>query len=79
MGINYKIVAPIATLGTYLDQDGTRWNTELNIISWNGKAPQFDIRTWDASHAKCHYGIKLERDEIDRLVSGMNNFYKGIG
>lgn len=76
MGINFSIVKHLATLNTEVDKDGKRWNTELNIISWNDQAPQFDVRTWDENHDTCHYGIKMDRHEIDRLVSGMNNYYK---
>lgn len=79
MGINYTIVHHIATLGTWLDQNGDRWSNELNVISWNGKEPQYDIRVWDENHERMEYGVKLGRDEIDRLVKGMNNYYKDIG
>lgn len=78
MGINYDVVAHIATIGTYQDQNGERWNTEVNIISWNGHTPQFDLRTWDESHSKMHYGLKLSKEEMHNLVSGMNEFYRGI-
>lgn len=78
MGINFKIVCHIATLSTYLDVDGIRWNTELNIISWNNKAPEYDIRTWNESHTSCHYGVKLSAEEIDNLVDGMKQYYQEI-
>ena len=78
MGINYDLIAHIGTIGTYLDQNGERWNTEVNVISWNGRKPEFDIRTWDAGHNKMHYGVKLNHDELKNLVAGMNEYYKGV-
>ena len=79
MGINYTIVHHIATLSTWLDQDGTRWNNEVNIISWNGKEPQFDVRAWDENHERCEYGVKLAHTEVDRFYKGMTDYYKGVG
>ena len=29
------------------------WNKELNIISWNGNTPKYDIRDWDSIMNGC--------------------------
>ena len=78
MGICYDIIEHIATLGTYIDQNGERWLTELNIISWNHRKPEYDIRSWNESHTNMTYGVKLSREEVDNIVIGMKNFYERI-
>lgn len=78
MGINYNLVEHIATLSTSIDKNGDRWHNELNIISWNGAKPVFDIREWDTDHARMRYGVKLDRDEMLNLSQGINSFLKEI-
>lgn len=75
--MHYQIVEPIAVLGTSIDQDGNRWTTELNLVSWLDRKPVFDIRAWNESHTSMHYGIKLDKDEIDNLFIGLQSLYKG--
>lgn len=77
MNMHYQIVEPIAVLGTSIDQDGNRWTTELNLVSWLDRKPVFDIRAWNESHTSMHYGIKLDKDEIDNLFIGLQSLYKG--
>lgn len=72
MGINFDIVQSIATLSTSIDKYGERWHNELNIISWNGAKPVFDIREWNEDHSMMHYGVRLDADEMRNLVQGMN-------
>lgn len=78
MNIHYEIVQPLAVLGTSIDQDGNRWNTELNLVSWLGRKPVFDIRAWNETHTSMHYGVKLEREEVDNLYKGLQSLYKGV-
>lgn len=44
------------------------WNKELNIISWNGNTPKYDIRDWDAHHERMRKGVTLHEAEFRRLV-----------
>ena len=37
------------------------WKKEVNLISWNGAAPKYDIRDWDPEHEKMGKGITLRR------------------
>ena len=43
------------------------WTRELNLVSWNGGAPKFDIRDWAPGHEKMGKGISLSADEIENL------------
>jgi hypothetical protein len=45
----------------------TGWKKELNIVSWNGREPKYDIREWDEKHEKMGKGITLNKDELVKL------------
>lgn len=44
------------------------WSKELNLISWNGREPKYDIRDWAPDHGKMSKGITLTEEEMKRLV-----------
>ncbi|MBQ9239060.1 MAG: YdbC family protein [Treponema sp.] len=48
------------------------WNLELNMISWNGRPPKYDIRSWSPDHQKMSKGITLTQDELAALKSLLN-------
>ncbi|AJA46286.1 hypothetical protein CPAST_c01860 [Clostridium pasteurianum DSM 525 = ATCC 6013] len=51
------------------------WKKELNIISWNGKEPKYDLRDWSPEHEKMGKGITLTLEELKKLkdiLNGMN-------
>lgn len=78
MGINFNLISTIATLSTSIDKNGDRWHNELNIISWNGGKPVFDIREWDEDHNRMRYGVKLNSDELVMLQQGIDAFLKEV-
>ena len=43
------------------------WTKELNLISWNGREPKYDIRDWAPEHAKMGKGVTLSEEEIGAL------------
>lgn len=43
------------------------WTKELNLISWNGKEPKYDIRDWGPEHEKMGKGITLSAKDIKVL------------
>jgi hypothetical protein len=59
------------TVGT-LSEGSKGWNKELNLISWNDKDPKFDIRDWDAEHAKMGKGVTLTTEELKKLRDLLN-------
>ena len=44
------------------------WTLELNLISWGGRAPTFDLRKWSADHTKMSKGISLTAAELKELA-----------
>ena len=44
------------------------WKKELNLVSWNGRAPKLDIREWAPGHEKMGKGITLTQEEAATLA-----------
>ena len=60
--IQYEIVKEIAVLST----GDSGYTKEINLISWNGKEPKYDIRR-PSNREKCGKGITLNADEAGHL------------
>lgn len=61
--IKFEITERIAVLS----ESAKGWTKELNLISWNGREPKFDIREWDPNHEKMGKGVTLSKEEMDKL------------
>ena len=61
--IQYEIVKEIAVLST----GDSGYTKEINLISWNGKEPKYDIRSFSPNREKCGKGITLNADEAAAL------------
>jgi hypothetical protein len=61
--IKFEIKENVGTIS----QSGKGWSKELNLISWNGKEPKYDLREWDPEHMKMGKGITLSIDELKKL------------
>ena len=51
------------------------WTKELNLTSWNGKEPKYDLRDWAPDHSKMGKGITLTDGDLLALrdiLNGMN-------
>ena len=44
------------------------WTKELNMVSYNGAAPKYDIRDWAPEHEKMSKGITLTDEEDENLM-----------
>lgn len=63
--INFEIKKHIGVIA-----NGSRgWRRELNIVSWNGGKPKYDIREWDENHEKMGRGITFTEDEGVALMA----------
>ena len=43
----------------------------INLISWNGKEPKYDIRSFSPNREKCGKGITLNADEAAALLKAL--------
>ncbi len=50
-----------------LSESAKGWCKELNLISWNGREPKYDIRDWAPDHEKMGKGITLSDEEVKKL------------
>lgn len=50
------------------------WKKELNMVSWNDRAPKLDIRDWSPDHEKMGKGITLTQEEAAQLAELLNSF-----
>lgn len=66
ISFDYNIIKHVGTLSV-TRINNSRWTKELNVISWNGKEPKFDIRMWNSDHTMMKNGITLTRDEIRKV------------
>ena len=59
----YDIVEEIGVLS----ENAKGWRKELNLISWNGATPKYDIREWAPDHEKMGKGVTLTKEELETL------------
>lgn len=46
----------------------TGWTKELNLISWNGQPPKYDVRDWSPDHERMSRGVTLHYRELRKIV-----------
>ena len=61
--ISYEIVKEIGVLS----ENARGWTKELNLISWNGAAPKYDLREWSGDHERMGKGVTFTADEAVEL------------
>jgi hypothetical protein len=68
--VTYEIVMQIGVIS----QSRSGWTKELNLISWNGNAPKYDIRDWSPDHSQLGRGVTLSREELLALRDLLNSW-----
>ncbi|MGL9836006.1 YdbC family protein [Enterococcus sp. DIV2446a] len=66
---SYEIVEEIAILS----ENNKGWCKELNLVSWNGRPPKFDLRDWAPDHEKMGKGLTLTNEEFEQLQKAIEN------
>ncbi|SCP99129.1 YdbC family protein [Anaerobium acetethylicum] len=61
--IKYDIIREVGILS----ENAKGWRKEINLISWNGGSPKYDLRDWSPGHEKMGKGTTLTEDEIKKL------------
>ena len=65
---SYEIAQKFGVLSTAK----SGWTMEFNSVSWNGRSPKFDIRSWSPDHEKMGKGITLTTEELAALKTLLN-------
>ena len=63
VGIKYDIVKEVGVVS----ENSSGWTKEINLISWNARAPKYGIRDWAPGHEKMGIGVTLSADELREL------------
>lgn len=66
----YEIIEKLGVLS----ESGKGWKKEVNLISWNGKEPKYDIREWAPDGTKMGKGITLSKDEMKEFCKIVEKF-----
>ena len=65
--IQYEMVKEIAVLSA----GDSGYTKEINLISWNGKEPKYDIRSFSPNREKCGKGVTLTEAEAEKLLAAL--------
>ena len=68
--IKYEIVEELGVLS----ENARGWRKELNLVSWNGAQPKYDLRDWAPEHEKMGKGITLTAAEVKELKSATGRY-----
>ena len=66
--VKYEIKETVGTLS----ESSKGWSKELNLISWNGREPKYDLRDWAPDHTKMRKGVTLSVEELKKLRDLLN-------
>ena len=59
----YEVTERIAVLST----NARGWERQLNMVSWNGNPPKYDIRDWSPDGSKMGKGISMTKEDLIAL------------
>lgn len=68
--IVYDIVETIGVV------DSGNKTLELNRISWNHRAPVFDLRKWDETHEKMGKGVTMNESDLRGLYDILREYFE---
>ena len=61
--LKYEIIETIAIIS----ESPKGWTKELNLVSWNGRDPKYDLRDWAPEKEKMGKGVTLTKEELETL------------
>ncbi len=70
-----KIVEHISTISEKTDL----WPLELNLVSFNGEEPKYDLRRWNKSHTRMGRGTTLTLGELKVLSMSIEDYLEESG
>lgn len=70
--IQCEIIKEIAVLS----KSDSGYTKEINLISWNGNEPKYDIRSFSPNREKCGKGITLTEQEVKSLLAALQTELK---
>lgn len=58
-----------------LSKNAKGWTKEINLVSWNERAPKLDIREWNHEEGKMGKGVTLTEEEGQLLAKALSDRY----
>ncbi|WP_435799591.1 YdbC family protein [Peribacillus asahii] len=62
---NWEIVDELVLL----EENENGWKKELNLVSWYGEEPKYDIRWWSSDRKKCMKGVTFSKEDMLKLYT----------
>jgi hypothetical protein len=69
-GITLEVIKKIAVL----NDSNAGYTKELNLVSWNGREPKYDLRTWSPEGIALK-GLTLTEEEANELYKALGNMF----
>ena len=66
----------VKKIGVVSEKEGC-WKRELNLVSWNGGEPKYDIRDWSPDHKRMYKGLTLTEMEARSLMKVLKEEFEG--
>ena len=70
---SYEIIKNFGSFGV----SGEKWEKRLTLISWDGKPPVYDLRSWHENGERMGKGISLTDGELFDLMSLIEDVLEG--
>ena len=67
--IKYEIIKEIGVIS----ESENGWSKQINLISWNGGEPKYDIRSWAPNRESMSKGLTLTAAELQALTDLLND------
>lgn len=71
--IKKEIIQHIAVLRKGTGKNG--FNKEINIVSWNGREPRYDIRSWSSDYVLCRKDVTFTEEEMRILLVALQKHF----
>ncbi|ASK64282.1 hypothetical protein CFK37_03840 [Virgibacillus phasianinus] len=64
---NYRVEWDVIEEIAVLHESQAGWTKELNLISWNGDEPKYDVRWWNPDKTRIGKGFTFTAGELHLL------------
>lgn len=61
-----------------LSESPKGWKTELNMVSWEGREPKYEIRDWSPDYTRYGKATTLTIEELKSLKGILNKMFDNI-
>ena len=67
--VNKEVSFEISESVGVISEASSGWKKEINLISWNGGNPKYDIRDWAPNHERAGKGVTFTEEELRSLFN----------